>query len=225
MLQALQIALVAGAMLVSGPAVRDDARHLATPRHGVQAMAGLGLAGAAPPVPDDLPSGLEGGWLFEGAAGPTDIYGSTAFNLPAAFGLWGLGRTAGAAGLAGLGRDLTHALAMAQVVVGPVKLAAHRRRPDGSNRLSFPSGHAANAVAIARVVQRRSGNRWGLPLYAVAALTAVGRLEDGRHYLSDVTAGATVGYIVGSAVGLGAGRRLSVQPALQGRGVRLVLAW
>ena len=102
-----------------------------------------------------------------------------------------------------LGAQLTRTLALTQITVGPLKLATQRRRPDGTNRFSFPSGHTANAFAAARLVQRRYGNRVAFPLYAVGGFTAAGRVAGTRHYVSDVIAGATVGLIVGSSVSIG----------------------
>ena len=77
-----------------------------------------------------------------------------------------------------------------------------RRRPDGSDQYSFPSGHTANTFAIARYVQRDFGTPSSLLPYALAVTTAMGRIEGGRHYLSDVLMGGSLGLIVGSTVHL-----------------------
>jgi membrane-associated phospholipid phosphatase len=44
--------------------------------------------------------------------------------------------------------------------------------------------------------------RWkvGVPSYALAGLVGASRLSQNKHYLSDVVAGATLGYIVGRTV-------------------------
>ena len=99
-------------------------------------------------------------------------------------------------------------------------MATRRRRPDGSNRLSFPSGHTANAFAVARLIQREHSSRWALPFYVAAGYTAAGRIEEGRHYLSDVAMGAAMGLIVGSAVSMttDSESRYSVAPHLTRRG-------
>ena len=81
-----------------------------------------------------------------------------------------------------------------------LKQSIGRKRPDESDRLSFPSGHASNAFAIATVIERHYGGKAGWPAYALASTVAVSRLQRDRHYLSDVLAGATLGYAVGRSV-------------------------
>jgi membrane-associated phospholipid phosphatase len=49
-------------------------------------------------------------------------------------------------------------------------------------------------------VERHYGWKGGLPAYALASAVAVSRLQRDKHYLSDVMAGATLGYIVGRTV-------------------------
>jgi membrane-associated phospholipid phosphatase len=58
---------------------------------------------------------------------------------------------------------------------------------------SFPSGHATSAFAGATLIEANSGPALGLPAYALAGFTAFGRVAEGRHYPSDVLAGAAIG--------------------------------
>jgi len=68
--------------------------------------------------------------------------------------------------------------------------------------------------------------------YAVASLVAVSRLQRNKHNLSDVVAGAAVGYIVGRTVvrvnggrpGPGSGASISVTPLVGRRTRGLVVA-
>jgi membrane-associated phospholipid phosphatase len=78
------------------------------------------------------------------------------------------------------------ALRVGLVVVGSevVKRAVHRTRPDGSDDLSFWSEHTALACL--------SPSRWGMSL---CAMTGAGRVAAGRHYVTDVAAGAAVGWV------------------------------
>jgi membrane-associated phospholipid phosphatase len=99
-----------------------------------------------------------------------------------------------------MGYDLLDAAAVNGFWTTVLKHATRRPRPDGSDRLSFPSGHASNAFVIATVIERHYGWKTGLPLYALASTVAVSRLQRDRHYLSDVLAGATLGYAVGRSV-------------------------
>ena len=70
------------------------------------------------------------------------------------------------------------------------------RRPDKSDRRSFPSGHAMFAFAGATMLHHEFGNLspWvTIGGYGIATLTAVDRLVRDRHYLHDVCAGAAIG--------------------------------
>jgi membrane-associated phospholipid phosphatase len=82
---------------------------------------------------------------------------------------------------------------------------ADRSSADAS--LSFYSGHSATAFAMATATSRIFMIRhpdWVLPLWlgseALAATTAVLRVEAGKHFWSDVAVGALVGSAVGYLV-------------------------
>ena len=192
--------IVAAALATQGPDLRHDLQGLGTGESAMYAASGLALAGSAHLLKDYPRDELDGHWLMVGPADVTNIYGASSFNLPASAAVWGFGKATGRSGAERLGRQLTRTLTLTQLVVAPIKMATRRRRPDGSNRLSFPSGHTANAFAVARLIQREHDNRWALPFYVLAGYTAAGRIEEGRHYLSDVAMGAAMGLIVGSAV-------------------------
>ncbi len=117
-------------------------------------------------------------------------------------------------------RDTTYDIAQATLVEAvystTLKYATQRLRPDGSDHLSFPSGHTANAFAWATVAARHYGPKVGVPAYVFAALVGVGRMEKNAHYLSDVVAGATLGYLVGRTV-----TRRDAEPLPGGRHVRV----
>jgi hypothetical protein len=135
-------------------------------------------------------------------------------------------------------RDTTYDIAQATLVEAvystSLKYATQRLRPDGSDHLSFPSGHTANAFAWATVAARHFGPKLGVPAYAFAALVGVGRMEKNVHYLSDVVAGASLGYLVGRTVTRRDGeplpgeRRVRVEPSVPrggGLGVRVSVAF
>lgn len=102
-------------------------------------------------------------------------------------------------------RKLTYSLAQATAMnlalAAGVKACVRRERPSGENQHSFYSGHTSNAFAWAAVLTHNHGLRVAIPSYAVAVLMGVSRLEKNKHYLTDVTAGATIGYIIGRTVG------------------------
>ena len=90
-----------------------------------------------------------------------------------------------------------------------LKVAIGRERPNREDSKSFPSGHASNAFALAAVAERHYGWKIGVPAYGLAAVVGASRLQREKHYLSDVLAGATLGYIVGRTV-----VRVNSQPRL-----------
>ncbi len=98
------------------------------------------------------------------------------------------------------GMDLIQAQILTEVFVEPIKFATQRERPDGSNHLSFPSGHSAITFATATVIERHLGWRKALLGYAVATYVATSRLHDDQHWLSDVVFGAAVGTVAGRTV-------------------------
>ena len=96
--------------------------------------------------------------------------------------------------------DLMHGFLINAGYTTLLKEVVRRERPNGEDNLSFPSGHASNAFALAAVAERHYGWKAGVPAYALASAVAVSRLQHNKHYLSDVMAGATLGYIVGRTV-------------------------
>ena len=226
MLDAKVLLILAAALSQRGD-LSGDARELPSYTNAGYAAVGL-LAGGAFYVAGDPGEEIGDARVLEGTARLTNVYGGSSFNLPVSFAMWAVGRLTGAVSVEQVGGGLARALTLTQLVVGPIKLAARRRRPDGSDRRSFPSGHTANAFAVARLVHRHYGGRSATPLYLLGALTAAGRLEDSRHYLSDVLVGVAVGVAVGSSVGVGdSSTRLAVQAATTGAGVmvRLRTGW
>ena len=126
-----------------------------------------------------------------------DIYGSGYSLLALSAGTWGIGQITGDAYTRQTARLMFEGLAIDGALVFGAKHLAGRTRPDGSDRLSFPSGHTSGAFTFATILSRRYGWRLGAVGYTLATMTAGARLEDNRHYLSDVIAGATIGIVVG----------------------------
>jgi len=133
--------------------------------------------------------------------GQPEVYGTVTAGLLVAGGLAHNPR------LTRMGTHLAGALAVAAGVSNSVKLVTGRSRPDNpvldsdaddfglfSGRASWPSGHTAMAFAFATALGdelHQPVARYGL----LAAATAVGwsRINDNRHWLSDVAAGAVLG--------------------------------
>lgn len=74
-----------------------------------------------------------------------------------------------------------------------LKYAVKEKRPDFSNRHSFPSGHASVTFAAATFIGRRYGWKYSIPAYALATYTAWGRVYGKKHHWWDVAAGAAIG--------------------------------
>ena len=70
-----------------------------------------------------------------------------------------------------------------------------------SSHDAFPSGHATMAFALATSLSEEIDNRWAsAALYAFATGTAWSRMNDRRHWFSDVLAGAAVGFTAAKIV-------------------------
>lgn len=102
--------------------------------------------------------------------------------------------------------DLTIVSATAYLLTGlsvyGVKTLTKVKRPDGSTRNSFPSGHTATAFAGAEILRREywDVSPWiGVAGYAVAAATGFLRMYNNRHWLIDVVAGAGFGLLCAQA--------------------------
>ncbi len=105
--------------------------------------------------------------------------------------------------------------AAATFVKSAIKSSIDRTRPekaieDGKARFepgdsddhaqtSFPSGHTAGAVAVARAASRDIDGA-GAPAALVTGVVAAAQPLNGKHYLSDLVVGAAVGWIAEALV-------------------------
>jgi membrane-associated phospholipid phosphatase len=131
---------------------------------------------------------------------PGKYYGDTPEQVAGSVLTYAWGRIFDQPKVSHMGMDLLRAQALAEIMVEPLKFATQRERPDGSNHLSFPSGHAAVTFATATALERHLGWKKAALAYAVASYVATSRLHDNVHYLSDVVFGAAVGTIAGRTV-------------------------
>lgn len=138
--------------------------------------------------------------LSPGAFRVGNLGGSFQVQMGAALGTWAIGRATGSAKGTAVGRDLLAAQVLGQTVVQGLKFSVRRPRPDGSDRLSFPSGHTASAFATATVLQRHFGWALGVPAYAFATYVGAARMSADKHHLSDVFMGAGIGLVAGRSV-------------------------
>lgn len=121
-----------------------------------------------------------------------------------ALAIYVLGRATRRPRVSAIGAELVRAQVMNSVLTLGIKVSVGRRRPDGT-RFSLPSGHTSSTFATAAVLQRRFGWKAALPAYGLAALVAGSRLQENKHFLSDVIFGAGIGIVSGRAVTVGSG--------------------
>ncbi len=210
---------------------------------GVEAFTGrslviLALAGATVPL---LAEHVDGDVKDEIGRHPRRHYYVDVSEIAGSTGVLLLLPTAGLIGghLFGSGETvrtsttLLEALTVDGLVNQALKASTHRLRPDRTDYLSFPSGHASATFAVATVLASRYGWWVGVPAYAAATAIAASRIEADRHFFSDVVFGATLGTVVGlSALEVrddeaAAGRRWTVAPVPlpHGFGLAVTTAW
>lgn len=90
-------------------------------------------------------------------------------------------------------------------VTEALKVGMHRHRPDGSDDMSFPSGHSSAAFSCATLANRNLDSidalydvRLMLEVANTVLAAGVGwaRVEAGKHYPSDVLFGAALGHFL-----------------------------
>lgn len=102
----------------------------------------------------------------------------------------------------------------ATLITEGLKTITKERRPDGSSRDSFPSGHATAAFAVA-ALQAHFHPKQALLWYGGATLIGASRVQLERHYWHDVLAGAAVGYFT-TQIELRQSRGLILRPFISG---------
>ena len=186
----------------------------------------LGIGGGAALVAhiwdDDIVQELQVNTQLNNALEPGSHYGRFAWVFAGSFAVYGAGRLAGHQHTAVVGADLVRSQIVAQLWVQLLKVTVQRERPDQSNNVSFPSGHAAGGFAVAGVLARHYGWKAAIPAYLGAGYIAAARIHDNKHYLSDVTFGAAMGLASARTVLFNAGRYgVTVAPSLTPGGVAI----
>ncbi|WP_345169789.1 phosphatase PAP2 family protein [Nibribacter koreensis] len=84
------------------------------------------------------------------------------------------------------------------VSVYGLKQVTDQERPNGENRESLPSGHAAQAFLAASILNAELKHRspwYGVGAYTVATSVGVFRMLNNKHWQSDVFVGAGIGML------------------------------
>ena len=85
------------------------------------------------------------------------------------------------------------ALIVSTLITEGLKQVVHKKRPDGTDYKSFPSGHATAAFAVATMQAHYHPNQ-AIFWYAGASAISASRVTLRRHYTVDVLAGAAIGF-------------------------------
>lgn len=153
--------------------------------------------------------------VFDGG----QILGGTLVQVGGAVATYAIGKVTHKRQVALVGADLLRAQLVNTVFTQGLKLSVNRTRPDG-DPWSFPSGHSSGSFATATVLHRHFGWKVGAPAFALAGYVAASRLQERRHFASDVIFGAGLGIVSGRVVTVGRGpTRFALSPmAVPGRG-------
>jgi membrane-associated phospholipid phosphatase len=127
--------------------------------------------------------------------------------VPGAF--LALGKVTGSDRMADTGKKGFQAAVYSEAVMQAMKLITDRARPDNggdghfwTGGTAFPSGHAMEAWALAKVVSDEYSNKplVKIGMYSFATAVSLSRITSQRHYPSDVLVGSAVGYLIGKFV-------------------------
>lgn len=144
-----------------------------------------------------------------------EVIGNAIYPASASAALWAFGRYKHHTFLEDFGSDLLRAQFINGIATLSLKAAINRRRPNGGS-YSYPSGHTTTVFTVAGVVYRDCGAKWGIPAFAVATYVGLSRLQEGKHYTSDVVAGAILGGYLGLKIAGRSNREheIQLQPAV-----------
>ena len=188
---------------------------------------GIGVAAAAlaHPVDRRATRALSTSPVLETVFEPGKTIGGARLQLAGALTTYAIGRATRSSMTTRIGTDLLQAQILSQALTAAVKVSVRRTRPDRM-QYSFPSGHASVTFASATVLQRNLGWKIGIPAYGVATYVAASRIQEKRHFLSDVAFGAAIGIIAGRTVTVGRGNsRFAVAPAATAGGGGISFTW
>jgi len=141
-----------------------------------------------------------------------NAFGNPVYVAPVLAAGWAAGKLAHSEAVSQAAYRAVLSGALAGTISAAIKIAVGRARPfqggDPSqfrafSRLdaSFPSGHTTFAMAIASSLAHSIKPHWpAVLLYGATAVTGFARINDDKHWLSDVAAGAVIGYLVGRDV-------------------------
>jgi membrane-associated phospholipid phosphatase len=186
---------------------------------------GAAVAAVGHPVDHPTSNFMSSSRSLEVVFDPGETLGGARTQFAGAAATYALGKLTGNRRITQVGADLVRAQILTQGVTAAIKMSARRGRPDGT-QFSFPSGHASTTFASATVLQRNFGWKVGVPAYAAATYVAASRIQEKRHFLTDVAFGAAIGIAAGRTVTIGrGGRRLALAPIAAPGGGGIQFTW
>lgn len=168
-------------------------------------------------------------------------FGNGAITIPVLAGLYLYGRLGENDKLERMALLATESFLVSGLFSTVLKVSMGRHRPSrgnssdtfdgpGTGSKSFPSGHTTTVFAVATVVANEYEH---IPLiapisYGIATLTGFSRLNDNKHWASDVVFGAALGYFTAKTIlrlhSNKKGRHFTIYPHADHRGGGLILA-
>lgn len=150
------------------------------------------------------------GSVTDNIADWTRPFGDSKILFPMTAGGYLVGAVTGSRRLAAASLLGLQSLSIAAGMTEGIKRLAGRTRPNktdnqwdfqglsGSDK-SFVSGHATHAFAVATVFALEYRDSYVVPplAYGLATLAAYSRVNDNKHWVSDVALGAGVGFLIG----------------------------
>jgi membrane-associated phospholipid phosphatase len=149
----------------------------------------------------------------KGIARLAEHLGNPLVVAPALLASYATGRITGLPGLSSSSARVAGAIAGAGLLDLGLKVGVGRARPGrgtcdpddfrpfGRLDAAFPSGHTTIAFAAAAAIQSETRARW-VPwvVYPAASVVGWSRIRENEHWLSDVVAGAALGYWSGRTI-------------------------
>lgn len=179
---------------------------------GLKQIVGIGTAGISiaylSVFDESTSSGFQHHYGDSRVLGIANAFGSKRLALPASVALFGSSLLTNNTKFQDAAFTSLQSILMTSLTVGAGKFLFARERPyqnDGAydfdfvsmGQTSFPSGHTARAFSFVTPWVMYYPGPLTYALFALPAGTAIARIAEGKHWLSDVAAGAAIGFSMG----------------------------
>ncbi len=112
------------------------------------------------------------------------------------------------------------------IKTGPHQFNHFNLKTDGRYS-SMPSGHTSSIFSMMTVIAKQYNTMWvKVPAYTFAVSVGMQRINEGKHWASDVLLGGVIGYLVGKTIverSGGGSNSLSIQPGINSKGIGLMI--